>query len=309
MPVHRLVLRLAWVAASALLVLSGCDCGRECTVNTDCTGGLTCDQGRCVSPPDSGQTCSPACPTSQFCDMASLTCKNCDGTFTGSSGINRGCTLGTPVCDTAANGGLGQCRACAPNGTAGGADQGCTGTTPACDPARNNGIGACVTCTTRLGCSGSLVCDTAAAGGNGVCRNCIASTDGGVALGCTAAEPICNPANNGRCIVCNATAGCASGTYCDTAANTGKGLCENCRPSTDGGVATGCTAGSPVCDLTRASGLGACIVCNGTTGLRVAADLRHRVQQRQRHLQVLLRRRDGDGPGLQLRLAGVQHGG
>jgi lamin tail-like protein len=263
LPFRPFARRLALVAASALLVLSGCDCGRECTVPADCPDpDQTCDQGKCVANPDAGPTCSPACPTAQFCDTASLTCKNCDGTLIPGSQVNRNCTPGQPVCDTAASGGLGQCRSCAPTSMDGGTDQGCGGATTVCDPALNSGNGSCVVCTGRGGCGNGRVCDTSV--GGGICRTCIASTDGGVAVGCTAAEPICNQAQ-GRCLVCNATAGCASGTICDPAANGGKGACLYCRPSTTGGVAPGCTAASPVCDLSRDGGLGACIVCNVNT--------------------------------------------
>ena len=264
MPFRPLALRLALLTASALLVFSGCDCGRECTVPADCNDpGKTCEQGRCVDVPDAGPQCSPACPISQFCETTSLTCRNCDGTFIAGSQTNRGCTAGQPVCDTAANGGLGQCRTCAPTSMDGGVDQGCTGTQPICDPALSAGNGACVVCTARGGCGIGRVCDTSVAGG--ICRTCLTSMDGGVAPGCTPNEPICNQAA-GRCLTCTATAGCTAGTICDPAANGGKGVCLYCRPATGGGVAPGCTAGSPVCDLARDGGLGACIVCNASTG-------------------------------------------
>jgi len=258
------VLRLALLTASAVLTFAGCNCGRECTVSTDCpNSGQVCDQGVCKEGPDGGQTCDPACPTNQFCDTPTLTCKNCDGTTPGGTGVNRGCLSGLPICDTAANGGAGQCRSCAPSSTDGGTDQGCAGTTPSCDPTANGGNGACLVCTPRNGCGNGRVCDTSVAGG--LCRTCLASTDGGVAPGCTAAEPICNQ-SVGRCLVCTSTTGCTGSTICDPNANSGKGQCDYCRPSTDGGVAPGCSAGSPVCDSARDGGFGACIVCNASAG-------------------------------------------
>ncbi|HYV49592.1 MAG TPA: hypothetical protein VFA20_32255, partial [Myxococcaceae bacterium] len=178
------------MTASAVLTFAGCNCGRECTVSTDCpNAGQVCDQGVCKDGPDGGQSCNPACPASQFCDTATLVCRNCDGTFPSGSGVNRGCTTGTPICDTSANGGIGQCRSCAPTGTGGAADPGCGGQFPVCDPTRNTGLGSCVTCTGRGGCGNGRVCDTAVDGGS--CKTCIPSTDGGVALGCTAPEPVC----------------------------------------------------------------------------------------------------------------------
>lgn len=260
------VLRLALLTASTLLALSGCNCGRECTVATDCPNpGQVCDQGVCKAGPDGGQSCDPSCPTNQFCDTSSLTCKNCDGTFPSGSGVNRGCTTTTPICDTTANGGLGQCRSCAPTGTGGATDPGCGGQFPVCDPALNGGLGQCVTCTRRGGCGNGRVCDTSVTGG--ACKSCIPSTDGGVANGCTAAEPVCVVSGTSQsCKVCTATAGCTGGTLCDVTANTGKGQCDYCLPGGDGGVSRGCTAGAPICDPARDAGYGACIVCNAGAG-------------------------------------------
>ncbi|HEY8210716.1 MAG TPA: lamin tail domain-containing protein [Myxococcaceae bacterium] len=266
MPFRPPVLRLASLVASALLVFSGCDCGRECTVNTDCPEqGQVCDQGVCKDSGDAGQHCSPACPATQFCDLSSLTCKNCDGTFQTGTQINRGCLATQPVCDTAANGGLGQCRNCAPTPGTGGSDLGCGGTTPICDPSGNSGSGVCVTCSARGGCGNGRVCDTSVIGG--ACKTCLVSTDAGVAPGCTAVEPVCVVSGTTQsCKVCTAAAGCTGGTICDPTANLGKGQCDFCRPSTDGGAAPGCTAFDPVCDTARDGGFGGCIVCNAGAG-------------------------------------------
>lgn len=229
------LLRRLWLVFAAALALAGCDCGRECTSNSDCADqgpNYVCQAGRCVdATPDAGPQCSPACPTNQFCETATLTCKSCTAT--------RGCT-GTQVCDTAANGGAGQCRNCVP-AMDGGVARGCNSQFPACDTAANGGNGQCITCNAGGGCFGSLVCDTAADGG--VCRNCLTGPGSGVAPGCTAGAPVCNQTASG-----------------------GLGACRACVISTDGGVAPGCSTGQPVCDTAGAGGLGACVLCSSVQG-------------------------------------------
>ncbi|MDQ3265930.1 MAG: hypothetical protein M3Y59_20135, partial [Myxococcota bacterium] len=83
-------------------------------------------------------------------------------------------------------------------------------------------------------------------------------------LTCATTE-VCDE-NDGACKTCTATAGCAGGTaICDTAANSGEGVCKTCLSDN-----TGCGSTAPICDTAAASGLGACIVCNATIGCRAS---------------------------------------
>lgn len=280
------MLKRSWLqalcAAVCVLAVSGCG-GDECTTAAECPNEkgpppagkqYACVLNKCELRDITPQAdCTPECASGEFCDTSSGSgvCRTCSAT--------EGCTA-PEVCDTAANGGKGVCKACVDSGT--GTDLGCSGTTPVCDPAGGGGAGVCRACLDSAtgtdidqGCSASTpVCDPAAASGAGICKACQDTATGAdLDLGCSASAPVCDPAaanGIGACKTCQDTdsgsgtdLGCdASEPFCNILASGGRGQCTACVDSVTGtGMDQGCTASEPLCDATANSGVGVCKAC------------------------------------------------
>ncbi len=205
--------RILTLACAGLLLAAGTGCPSttECTQPSDCSGGKTCVDNKCVDP---SSACSPECSgATPICDTATKTCKACTAT--------RGCTDGK-VCDTSVAGG--KCVECLTS-------QACGLELPVCDPATKT----CVTCTEDEGCEIGQTCNPEVAGGE--CQASACSED----LDCAAtpATPICDTSAS-RCVVCTAARGCTAPATCDTSVPGGQ--CKGCTANAQCGGAT------PVCD-------------------------------------------------------------
>jgi hypothetical protein len=164
-----------FVLAATFLIVAACGPGNRCE-GVRCGDGESCnpDTGRCrlnFEETDAGEdagtdggvvdagTCTPACTAAApFC--VNDACRVCTA--------SAGCSGATPVCDSAAQNGAGQCVTCTEA-------SGCAGATPVCDT-RVSG-GECVQCMEDADCPAQQpVCDLAA-------RTCGPSADGGMADG------------------------------------------------------------------------------------------------------------------------------
>lgn len=140
----------------------------------------------CAGHDDCTDPAAPYCKESPF----GFACVGCiDSTQCGGD---------TPVCDPAANGGVGACTVCSPTEGCGGGLF-CNVDVPG---------GECVTCKATRGCTGGLVCDTTVPGGE--CVTCL--PDGS---GCTG-DLLCDTTvAGGACVTCLPDgAGCAANESC-----------------------------------------------------------------------------------------------
>ncbi len=190
----------------------------ECVVDGDCVGGV--------------------------CDPTSNTCAPCLDDNTG-AGMDSGCMMGAPLCDTAAT--PDECVACLDD-TAGGLDVGCDVTAPVCETTGASHV--CLPCEdtaggdmTDNGCTDAApVCDESAAAPT--CVECTLDSHCDVGTVCGPASecvpgcaddadcvgtdtPVCDVADR-ACVECNADTDCAGITTCDLITNT----CE--FPDSDG---------------------------------------------------------------------------
>ncbi|NMO19581.1 hypothetical protein HPC49_35640 [Pyxidicoccus fallax] len=142
------MLRRNWLPAllTAVFVTVGTGCGDECVDQFDCRNDngqadpgreWTCNDGNC----EQRDIAQPPPPTDAGTDDAGTDAGTDDaGTDAGTictdsapgNGVDQGCTEATPVCDTAANGGAGQCVGCATNAQCS-LTQVCNATTKVCE--------------------------------------------------------------------------------------------------------------------------------------------------------------------------------
>ena len=213
-------------------VLGGHDCV-ECTKNTDCSLGETCQL--------STRTCLP--------------CFN-DASF---PNIDSGCNAPAPVCveQGSISGGGGAtiltCVVCEDDKVLDTAtDEGCTSGTPICN--ENVPGGKCVECNDAADCGAGRVCDVDA----GICVICLDDRLAGtIDTGCNGNNPVCELGNLGladdRCVECENDKGAgltdwgcdATERYCDEVAVGGPN-CHECETDED------CTGG-------RICGNGICV--------------------------------------------------
>jgi len=200
--------------------VGGHDCV-ECTKNTDCSNGETCQQAT--------HTCAPCFDDASF------------------PAVDSGCNVAAPVCveqGSISGGGsttILTCVTCEDNEVDDlVADQGCTSLTPICN--ENVPGGACVECNNAADCGPGESCDV----DSGNCVTCVDDRLAGtIDTGCNAANPVCDLGNaatmaDDRCVDCENDQsaglrdwGCdAAKRFCDETAIGGP-ICTECESSAD----------------------------------------------------------------------------
>ena len=209
-----------------------------CTACAD--SGMGTDDGCSAATPNCDTTTTPVCVeclSSADCGagicVGGMCTAVCTDTASG-SGVDMGCTAGSPVCVS-----VNAASFCVPcdNQGDGVTDDGCSAATPACTMARS-----CVECTASADCSGG-VCSA-----SNTCVTCLDTTTGGTDAGCNVGAPVCNVSAGGRsCVPCEDT-GSGTDFGCSMSAPTCMGtgaarVCVECVTDSE-------CPGTFVCDQT-----------------------------------------------------------